>query len=90
MNTASDPAFEFVKRLGEELARNDFDLPSFPDTALRVREALSNPDVSIETLSNIVLSEPMLTARLLREGPLGERVPWGTRLILLCRGRLPT
>lgn len=65
MNT-SDPAFEFVKRLGEELASNDFDLPPFPDTALRVREALSDPDVSIETLSNIVLSEPALTARLLR------------------------
>ena len=66
MNTKSDPAFEFVKRLGEELACNDFDLPPFPDTALRVREALSDPDVSIDTLSNIVLSEPALTARLLR------------------------
>jgi len=66
MNTTSDPAFEFVKRLGEELASNDFDLPPFPDTALRVREALSDPDVSIETLSSIVLSEPTLTARLLR------------------------
>ena len=66
MNTTSDPAFEFVKRLGEELARNDFDLPPFPDTALRVREALSDPDVSIDTLSSIVLSEPALTARLLR------------------------
>jgi putative nucleotidyltransferase with HDIG domain len=66
MNTTSDPAFEFVKRLGEELARNDFDLPPFPDTALRVREALNDPDVSIDTLSSIVLSEPALTARLLR------------------------
>jgi len=66
MNTTSDPGLEFVKRLGEELARNDFDLPPFPDTALRVKEALSDPEVSIETLSNIVLSEPTLTARLLR------------------------
>jgi putative nucleotidyltransferase with HDIG domain len=66
MNTTSDPAFEFVKRLGEELASNDFDLPPFPDTALRVREAMNDPDVSIDTLSSIVLSEPALTARLLR------------------------
>jgi len=66
MNTTSDPAFQFVKRLGEELACNDFDLPPFPDTALRVREAMNDPDVSIDTLSRIVLSEPVLTARLLR------------------------
>jgi len=66
MNNTSDPAFEFVKRLGGELARNDFDLPPFPGTALRVREAMGDPDVSIDTLSNIVLSEPALTVRLLR------------------------
>jgi putative nucleotidyltransferase with HDIG domain len=66
MNVTSDPAFEFVKRLGEELASKEFELPPFPDTALRIQEALSDPDVSIETLSRIVLSEPMLTARLLR------------------------
>lgn len=66
MSTTSDPAFEFVKRLGEELASNDFDLPPFPDTALRVQEALNDPNVSIEILSGIVLSEPALTARLMR------------------------
>jgi putative nucleotidyltransferase with HDIG domain len=66
MNATSDPSFEFVKRLGIELAGNDFDLPPFPDTALQVREALNDPDVSIEKLSAIVLSEPTLTARLMR------------------------
>ncbi|MGB5179072.1 MAG: HDOD domain-containing protein [Gammaproteobacteria bacterium] len=66
MDTTTDPAFEFVKRLSQELARNDFDLPPFPDTALRVREALNDPDVSIEKLGKIVLSEPTLTARLMR------------------------
>jgi HD-like signal output (HDOD) protein len=66
MNTAVDPGFEFVKQLGRELAKGDFDLPPFPDTALRVREAVSDPEVSIEKVSNIVLSEPALTARLLR------------------------
>jgi putative nucleotidyltransferase with HDIG domain len=66
MSRTSDPAFEFVKRLGEELANKEFELPPFPDTALRIQEALRDPDVSIEALSRIVLSEPMLTARLLR------------------------
>lgn len=66
MSTTPDPAFEFVKQLGMELAGNDFDLPPFPDTALRVREALSDENVSIDKVSRIVLSEPVLTARLLR------------------------
>lgn len=56
----SNPSFEFVKQLGKELAKNDFDLPPFPDTALRVQEALSDPDVSIDKLTGIVLSEPAL------------------------------
>ena len=66
MNATSDPAFEFVKRLSIELAGNDFDLPTFPETALRIQAELKDPEVSIETLCSIVLSEPMLTARLLR------------------------
>lgn len=66
MNATANPAFEFLKQLGMELTRNDFDLPPFPDTALRVREALTDPEVSIDKLSGIVLSEPVLTARLLR------------------------
>lgn len=66
MNATADPAFEFVKQLGMELAGSNFDLPPFPDTALRVREALNDPDVSIDTLSGIILSEPALAARLMR------------------------
>jgi HD-like signal output (HDOD) protein len=66
MNMKADPAFEFVKQLGNELASNDFDLPPFPDIALRVREALNDPGVSIDTLSRIAVSEPVLTARLMR------------------------
>ena len=66
MSSTSDLAFEFVKRLGEELANEDFDIPSFPDIALRVRKAISDPNGSIKTLSRIVLTEPMLTTRIMR------------------------
>lgn len=66
MDTPTDTAFEFVKKLSLDLSGNDFDIPPFPDIALRIREALDDPDVSIEALSQIVLSEPALTARLMR------------------------
>lgn len=66
-NTVDKAAvFEFVRSLGERLAKGEFDLPPFPDSALRVREALQDPDVDIGKISNLVLSEPALTARLLR------------------------
>lgn len=65
-DVAIDPGFAFVQLLGDELASNKFDLPRFPETALRIQEALKDPDVSIDSLSTIVLTEPMLTVRLLR------------------------
>ena len=66
MNEASVPAFEFVKQLAVELADDNFTLPAFPDTALRVQDAINDPDVTIESLCSIVLLEPTLTACLLR------------------------
>ncbi len=65
-DVAIDPGFAFVQLLGNELASNSFDLPRFPETALRIQEALKDPDISIDSLSNIVLTEPMLTVRLLK------------------------
>ncbi|MBT8438914.1 MAG: HDOD domain-containing protein [Gammaproteobacteria bacterium] len=63
---AVDPGFEFIQRLADELATDDFKLPPFPETALRVQEALKDPEISIDALSSIVLTEPMLTVRLLK------------------------
>ena len=65
-NVAVDSSFVFVQLLGDELASKSFNLPRFPDTALRIQEALKDPDISIDSLSTIVLTEPMLTVRLLR------------------------
>ena len=61
-----DPGFAFVQLLGDELAGKSFDLPRFPDTALRIQDALKDPDNSIDSLSSIVLTEPILTVRLLK------------------------
>ncbi len=60
------PAFEFVRQLGENLAEGDFELPPFPDTALRVQQCVNDPDSTVSELAAIVASEPTLAARLLR------------------------
>lgn len=66
MSAQVDPAFEFVKKLGEEITHQEFDLPPFPDVAIRVRNALNNQDVTIDKIAQIVLMEPVLTTRILR------------------------
>ena len=66
VDPAKEASFEFVQRLADELSSNKFDLPPFPDIAIRVREALSDPDVTLDTITQVVRSEPILATRLLR------------------------
>ena len=59
-------AFEFVQQLAQDLSDGSFELPPFPDVALRVRDAMSDPDVSADKIGRVVHSDPVLSARLLR------------------------
>jgi HD-like signal output (HDOD) protein len=61
-----NPAFAFVRQLGMELAQGEFDLPPFPDTALKVQQCIRDPDSDIQQLASIVAKEPALAARLMR------------------------
>lgn len=59
-------ALEFVKQLGVELQAGEFDLPPFPDTAMKVRECIQDPAADNRALAAIVAKEPALAARLMR------------------------
>lgn len=61
-----DAVLAFVKQLGLELAAGEFDLPPFPDTAMKVQECINDADSDIQSLSSIVAAEPGLAARLMR------------------------
>ena len=63
---AAPEVFAFVQALATELSQGKVDLPSFPDIALRVRQVLSDEEVSQEKVVRVVGSEPMLAARLLQ------------------------
>ncbi|MEE4301946.1 MAG: HDOD domain-containing protein [Pseudomonadales bacterium] len=65
-NPGMDPAFEFVKALASDLADGDFELPPFPDTAIRVQRCVADPNSDIKALASIVAQEPALAARLMR------------------------
>ena len=66
MDAATNTGFEFVKRLGEELTHQSFDLPPFPENMMQVREALNDPDISLQSVALVIQSDPLLTVRLLR------------------------
>lgn len=57
---------QFVVQLGTDLDEGEFDLPPFPDTALKVQECVRDPDADIRSLAAIVATEPALAARLMR------------------------
>jgi len=59
-------AYKFVTELGVALAADDFELPPFPDSALRVQQCVNDPNSDVNQLAAIVASEPTLAARLLR------------------------
>ena len=59
-------AFAFVQMLAEELSKGQIELPSFPDAAIKVRQALTDEEVSIEKVQRLVSSEPALAARIMQ------------------------
>jgi HD-like signal output (HDOD) protein len=65
-STVDAEAFAFVQALAAELSRGKVDLPSFPDIALRVRQVLSDENVTQEQVARVVGSEPALAARLMQ------------------------
>ena len=56
----------FVRQLAADIAEGEFDLPPFPDTAIRVQECIRDENSDISTIAAIVATEPALAARLMR------------------------
>jgi putative nucleotidyltransferase with HDIG domain len=66
IHTTNGSAFKFVEALASELSSGKYDIPAFPDVALKVRDALNDPDVSVDKVTHIVRSDPLFTAQILR------------------------
>lgn len=63
--TAGSVAFEFVKALAADVSAGRVEIPSFPDVAVRVRQALAEDDVTAAMMSRVITAEPALSARIL-------------------------
>ena len=57
---------DLVADLERTLADNDLHLPSLPEVALKIRNALANENVSIAEIARLIGSDPALAARILK------------------------
>jgi len=48
------------------LESDQLDLPTLPDMAIRIRESLENPNVSVEKLIHIISTDPVVTVHVIR------------------------
>ncbi len=57
---------ELVAELDRSLASNRLELPSLPEVALKIRQALADESVSMGEIARLIGSDPALAARLLK------------------------
>lgn len=74
---------EFTRRIAIELASATPELPSFPEVAVRVRQALARDDVAIDDVVRIVSAEPSLAVRLLQLANSAALNPHSQRVLTL-------
>jgi hypothetical protein len=73
-------ALAFLGNLATEVSKGTVNLPCFPDVVMRIRKALSEPDVSLTEIVKIVGTEPRLAARLLQAANSAAFNPAGKHL----------
>jgi len=62
---SADEQTRFLQELAEDLNSRNIQLPSFPDVVINIRTALEDPTCSSERLAEVVMTDPVLVARLL-------------------------
>src|SRR5215470_5152662 len=65
-NEARAISAALVADLDRSLTDNDLKLPSLPEVALKIRNALANEDVSVAEISRLIGSDPALAGRILK------------------------
>ena len=65
-STPADPATAFVELLASRLTGGGIELVAFPETALRLRRVLDDPDSELSEVLRLVSAEPVIAARLMK------------------------
>ncbi len=63
---AQAAAVSFIERLVQDLNDKRLELPAFPDSVIRIQQAVKDEDKDVEDIVDILSSDPALAARLLQ------------------------
>ena len=63
---AQTAAVSFIGRLAQDLNDKKLELPAFPDSVIRIQQAVRDENKDVEDIVNILSSDPALAARLLQ------------------------
>jgi HD-like signal output (HDOD) protein len=77
---ARGTALEFLRLLAQEVSNGNVDLPCFPDVVIRIRNALADPNTTLEQTVTIVGAEPRLAAQLIQTAASAAFNPQGKPL----------
>lgn len=80
MTASHGPAFQFVQQLAASLGKEDLDLPAFPDVVGRLQATLADESAGVREVVNVIGSEPVLTARLLKMANSAAMNPSGREI----------
>lgn len=73
-------ALDFLTSLAADLSRGPVELPCFPKVVLKIRDALNDPNTSIDETVKLVGTEPLLAGRLIRTANSTAFNPSGKKL----------
>ncbi|BAL23435.1 HDOD domain-containing protein [Azoarcus sp. KH32C] len=66
MNSCNSRTHRFLLQIAEDLSSGDVSFPTYLDAAVRIRLALEKPDLTIDTLARVLLTEPLVSAKVIR------------------------
>jgi HD-like signal output (HDOD) protein len=73
-------ALDFLRRLAGELSTGTVELPCFPNVVLKIRDALEDPNTTLDAAARLISAEPRLAARLLQTANSAALNPSGKRI----------
>jgi HD-like signal output (HDOD) protein len=64
--TAKSGELQFLQDIAADLSRGEVTFPTFDAATLKIRNALNDPDISLERLANALQQEPLVCLRLIK------------------------
>lgn len=55
-----------AREVDEALNSGQFDLPTFPDIAMKIRDLIDDPNISADQLVNLLSADPVITAHIIK------------------------